>query len=323
MERFRFNPQTLSYQRVELTGRHKLFRFIAFMGLTLSIATGIMVLRDRYFQSPRSETMVAQQQQITYELNLMNRDILQYESQLKQVAFNDDHIYRVYFEVEPWSPSMRNAGVGGDNNFVWLNQHKYADLLKETYRNVGQIERKLVMQSTSFDEVIALAWNKEERIAARPAIQPVSMKDLTRFGSSFGTRYHPILKVVRRHEGIDLTAPRGTPIYATADGKVLQAGFRAGGFGRKILIDHGFGYRTLYGHCDRVLVTPGQMVKRGEVIGRVGSTGLSKSPHLHYEVHVNGRPVDPVNYYASDLSDAEYDRMIGLLSEADPSFDIN
>jgi murein DD-endopeptidase MepM/ murein hydrolase activator NlpD len=218
---------------------------------------------------------------------------------------------------------MRNAGVGGDNNFVWLNQHKYSDLLKETYRNVGQIERKLVMQSTSFDEVIDLAWTKEERMAARPAIQPVSMKDLTRFGSSFGTRYHPILKVVRPHEGIDLTAPKGTPIYATADGKVVQAGFRAGGFGKKILIDHGFGYRTLYGHCDEVMVTPGQMVKRGEVIGEVGSTGLSKSSHLHYEVHVNGRPVDPVNYYASDLSDKEYDRMIGMLSEADPSFDIN
>ena len=218
---------------------------------------------------------------------------------------------------------MRNAGVGGDNNFAWLSQHKYSDLLKETYRNVGQIERKLVMQSTSFDEVIDLAWTKEERMAARPAIQPVSMKDLTRFGSSFGMRYHPILKVVRPHEGIDLTAPKGTPIYATADGKVVQAGFRTGGFGKKILIDHGFGYRTLYGHCDRVMVTPGQMVKRGEVIGRVGSTGLSKSPHLHYEVHVNGRPVDPVNYYASDLSDAEYDRMIGMLSEADPSFDIN
>ena len=323
MERFRFNPETLSYQRVELTGRRKLFRFIAFMGLTILMATGVMIFRDRYFNSPRSENLHAQQQEIAYELNLMNRDIRQYESQLEQVAFNDDHIYRVYFEVQPWSSSYRDAGVGGDNNFAWLNQHKYSNLLKETYRNVGQIERKLVMQSTSFDEVIDLAWNKEERLAARPAIQPVSMKDLTRFGSSFGRRYHPILKVVRPHEGIDLTAPRGTPIYATADGKVLQAGFRPGGFGKKILIDHGHGYRTLYGHCDEVLVSPGQVVKRGEVIGKVGNTGLSKSPHLHYEVHVNGRPVDPVNYYASDLSDAEFDRMIIMLSEADPSFDIN
>ena len=136
-------------------------------------------------------------------------------------------------------------------------------------------------------------------------------------------RYHPILKVVRPHEGIDLSAHLGTPIYATADGKVLQAGYRAGGFGKKVLLDHGFGYRTLYGHCNEVLVKPGQEVSRGEVIARVGSTGLSKAPHLHYEVHVNGRPVDPINYYANDLSLEEYDRMIGLLSQADQSFDIN
>jgi murein DD-endopeptidase MepM/ murein hydrolase activator NlpD len=134
---------------------------------------------------------------------------------------------------------------------------------------------------------------------------------------------HPILKVVRPHEGIDLTAPRGTNVYATADGEVLQAGYRAGGFGKKVLIDHGHGYRTLYGHCDEVLVEPGQQIKRGEVIARVGSTGLSKSNHLHYEVHVNGRPVDPINYYANDLSVKEFEHMIDMLSNADPSFDIN
>jgi len=136
-------------------------------------------------------------------------------------------------------------------------------------------------------------------------------------------RFHPILKVVRPHEGIDLSARLGTPIFATADGTVLQAGYRAGGFGKKVLLDHGFGYRTLYGHCNEVLVKPGQKVKRGEVIARVGSTGLSKASHLHYEVHVHGRPVDPINYYSNDLSSEEYDRMIGLLSLADQSFDIN
>jgi murein DD-endopeptidase MepM/ murein hydrolase activator NlpD len=195
--------------------------------------------------------------------------------------------------------------------------------LVKTNLSIDQVERKLVVQSTSFDEVIEMAWTKEERLAARPAIQPISLKDLTRFGSSFGMRFHPILKVVRLHEGIDLSARLGTPIFATADGVVLQAGYRAGGFGKKVLLDHGFGYRTLYGHCNEVLVKPGQKVKRGEVIAKVGSTGLSKAPHLHYEVHVNGRPVDPINYYSNDLSSQEYDRMIRLLSMADQSFDIN
>lgn len=323
MEKFQFNPETLSYQRVQPTGRQKLFRFITFTGLTLLIGSGLLVLRDRHLQSPRSDRLTLEQLNVTYKLELLNQDIFHYENLLHQVALNDDNIYRVYFEVEPWPATYRNAGVGGSNRYNYLRQQKHADLLIETNRNIDQIERKLVVQSTSFDQVILMAANKEERLAARPAIQPISSRDLTRFGSSFGMRFHPILKVVRPHEGIDLTAPRGTNIYATADGEVIQAGYRAGGFGRKILIDHGYGYRTLYGHCDKVLVEAGQTVKRGEVIGKVGSTGLSKSPHLHYEVHINGRPVDPINYYANDLSEEEYERMIEMLSEADPSFDIN
>ncbi len=323
MERFQFCPETLAYQRVQSTGWQKLFRFLLFTGLTLLFGIVLLILRDNHLQSPRSDTLALEQLQVTYQLELLNRDMARYESLLQQVANNDDNIYRVYFEVDPWPATFRNAGVGGSNRYDYLRQQKHGDLLIKTSRNIDQIERKLVVQSTSFDQVIDMAATKEERLAARPAIQPISSRDLTRFGSSFGMRYHPILKVIRPHEGIDLTAPRGTNIYATADGKVIQAGYRAGGFGKKILIDHGFGYQTLYGHCDKVLVESGQTVKRGEVIGNVGSTGLSKSPHLHYEVHVNGRPVDPINYYANDLSKEEYERMIIMLSNADPSFDIN
>jgi hypothetical protein len=321
MERYRFNPQTLSYQRVEFSQRQKVVRFLAFFGFTLSIATGILFLRDQHMNSPRSAYLKAAQQEITYELKLMNQDLAHYDNRLGQIAFNDDHIYRVYFEVQPWP--IRSVGVGGSRRYDWLQHFKYEELLEKTYTSIDQVERKLVMQNTSYDEIIDLVWAKEEWMAARPAIQPIGLKDLTRFGSSFGTRMHPILKVIRPHEGIDLTAPRGTKIYATADGEVLQAGYRTGGFGKKVLIDHGYGYRTLYGHCDEILVEVGQEVKRGEVIARVGNSGLSQSPHLHYEVHVNGRPVNPINYYANDLSDKEYEQMIEMLSNADPSFDIN
>jgi murein DD-endopeptidase MepM/ murein hydrolase activator NlpD len=321
MERFRFNPQTLSYQRIDNSQRQKILRLLAFLGLTLSISISILFFRDGLLHSPRSAKLHAEQQEFTYELNLMNQDLAHYDDRLNQIAHNDDHIYRVYFEVQPWS--IRSVGVGGSRRYDWLQQFKYEDLLEKTYTSIDQLKRRLVMQSTSFDEIIELAWAKEEWMAARPAIQPIGMKDLIRFGSSFGKRMHPILKVVRPHEGIDLTAPRGTNIYATADGEVLQAGYRSGGFGKKVLIDHGFGYRTLYGHCDEILVQVGQEVKRGEVIARVGSTGLSKSPHLHYEVHVNGRPVNPINYYTNDLSAKEYELMIEMLSNADPSFDIN
>jgi hypothetical protein len=321
MERFRFDPQTLTYQKIELSRKQKFMRFLAFFGFTLFLSMLLLLFRDYHLKSPRTENLEAEQQMITYELGLMNQDLEIYDKTLGQVAFNDDHIYRVYFGVKPWA--IRSVGVGGSQKYSWLQSQKYAGLLEETHSNIDQIERKLVMQSTSFDEVIDLAWSKEEWLAARPAIQPISMRDLVRFGSSFGTRMHPILKVVRPHEGIDLTAHRGTNIYATADGRVVQAGYRAGGFGKKVLIDHGYGYETVYGHCDEVLVEPGQLVKRGEVIARVGSTGLSKSPHLHYEVHVNGRPVDPINYYTNDLSAKEYEHMIDMLSNADPSFDIN
>jgi hypothetical protein len=323
MDRFQFNPDTLSYQKVKVTGRQKLFRFLFFTGLTLLFGTGILVLRDQYHASPRSERLQAEQEQLVFRLELFNRDFEQYERILRDVAYNDDHIYRVYFEQDPWPATQREVGVGGAQRYANFLQGLHEQLLIRTNLNIDRVERKLVVQSTSFDQVVEMAATKEERLAARPAIQPVSSKDLIRFGSSFGMRFHPILKVVRLHEGIDLTAPRGTPIYATADGKVIQAGYRTGGFGKKILLDHGYGYRTLYGHCEEVLVQPGQEVKRGEVIGQVGSTGLSKSPHLHYEVHVNGHPVDPINYYANDLTPGEYDRMIDMLAKADPSFDIN
>ncbi len=321
MDRFSFNPHTLSYHKIEFSQRRKFKRFLTFLGLTLTFSIALLFLRDQQFHSPRTQNLEAAQQKITYELKLMNLDLTQHENRLGHMAFNDDHIYRVYFGVQPWP--IRSVGVGGSPRYDWLQQFKYEDLLVESYANIDQVERKLLMQINSHDEVIELVTTKEEWMAARPAIQPIGKKDLIRFGSSFGTRMHPILKVVRPHEGIDLTARRGTNIYATADGEILQAGYRAGGFGKKVLIDHGYGYRTVYGHCDEILVVPGQHVKRGEVVARVGSTGLSKSPHLHYEVHVNGRPVDPINYYANDLSAKEFENMIDMLSNADPSFDIN
>lgn len=292
-------------------------------GAVSLVSVGLLLLRDVYMATPRSERLAREQQEIVYGLEFMNRELDQHEQTLGNVAHNDDYIYRVYFEQEPLSPSRRTAGVGGSYRYTELDGLKYRDLLVRTHMKMDQVERKVVVQSASYDQVIKMAENKEEVMAARPAIQPISMKDLVRYGSSFGMRLHPILNIVRPHEGIDLSAPRGTPIYATADGKVLQAGYRAGGFGKKVLLDHGFGYESLYGHCSEILVEPGQEVKRGEVIALVGSTGLSKAPHLHYEVHLNGRAVDPVNYYASDLSAGEYDRMIDMLSKADPSFDIN
>ncbi len=323
MAKFYFNPETLEYQKVEISAQKKFFNFLKFSTLVILFLASTIYLSSELIQSPKFKRLVGNQQRLAYEIELLNRDIVQYDKVLEDIEYNDDHLYRVYFEVDPVSTTLRDGGTGGNNKYRYLFNKPYSDLLVPTYKNLDDITRKLVIQSKSFDDVIELANNKEQILAARPAIQPISFADLTRFGSAFGMRFHPILKCYRPHNGIDLTAPKGTNIYASADGTVVQAAYTTGGFGKKIFIDHGFGYKTLYGHCSKILVEKGQQVKRGEVIGLVGNTGLSKGAHLHYEVWVNNKPVNPINYYANDLSADEYETMINLLSKADPSFDIN
>lgn len=323
MAKYLFNPETLQYERIDNSIRSRLTGFILFTFLVSILFVTIFRITEDVVQSPKLKKMIAQREQLTYELQLLNRDMETYSEYLDRIAYNDDHLYRVFFEVDAVPNTKREAGSGGVQRYSELLNKPESDLLVSTYMNMDKISRQLVVQSKSFDEVIDLARNKEQRMAAKPSIQPVSLNEMIRFGSAFGMRMHPILKKYRPHNGIDLTAPRGTKIYATADGVVLQAQYTTGGYGKKILIDHGFGYKTLYGHCHTILVKRGQKVKRGEVIGLVGNTGLSTRSHLHYEVWVNNKPVNPINYYANDLSPAEYDRMISLLANADPSFDIH
>ncbi|MEX0981033.1 MAG: M23 family metallopeptidase [Bacteroidales bacterium] len=323
MAKFYFNPQTLQYEKIESSRRELFLGFLKFSFLVL--ATGMIIFRisEDVVQSPKLKKLIAEREQLSYELELLNRSTISYNSILDRIAYNDDHLYRVFFEVEPVPSTKREAGAGGSQKYRELMNKPESNLLIAAYSNLDKLSRQLVVQSKSFDDVIEFARTKEQRMAAKPSIQPVSLSDLVRFGSAYGMRMHPILKTIRPHNGIDLTAPAGTNIYATADGVVLQARYTTGGYGKKILIDHGFGYKTLYGHCEKILVEPGQKVKRGEVIGLVGNTGLSVRPHLHYEVWINNKAVNPINYYANDLSPQEYDKMISLLSTIDPSFDIN
>ncbi len=322
-EKFQYNPDTLQFERVNPSVRARLRKSLPLFLLTLTFFTGLFVLWNDYLDPPSIKILNEKQADLMLKFELLNVNLSRTEAVLGDIQYNDDNIYRTYFEVDPIPESKRNAGFGGNEKSTFPTVNRYAGELADLDRKLEVLERKLVIQSKSFDEVIDMARTKEKRLAARPAIQPVSITDLVRFGSPFGLRMHPILKVRKMHEGIDLTAPRGTKVFATADGTVLQAALTGGGYGNKILIDHGFGYRTLYGHLSKILVEAGQLVKRGDVIGLVGSTGLSVSPHLHYEVIVNGRKVNPVNYYANDLSAEEYDKMIELLSDADPGFDIN
>lgn len=323
MAKFYFNKSTLQYDRIEPSAKGRHLSIVLFGLFVFAAFFAFFKISEDVIQSPKLKRLVSQKQELVHDIQMLNRSVKVTGEALNRIAWNDDQLYRVFFEVDPIPSTKREAGTGGSQQYNTLKNKPFSELLIETNMLIDEASRQLVIQSKSFDDIITLSKTKEERMAAKPSIQPVSLKDLTRFGSKFGMRMHPILNKIRPHNGIDLTAPYGTKIYATADGVVLQARYTTGGYGKKIFINHGYGYKTLYGHCSKLLVEPGQKVKRGEVIGLVGNTGLSISPHLHYEVWVNNKPVNPINYYANDLSSEEYELMINLLSKADPSFDIN
>ncbi len=322
-EKFLYNPDTLQFERVTLTFRQRFLKSLPFILLSGAFFGLMFTAWNSRLETPSIKELYENQSGILLKLNLLKANLIGLENTIEDIRYNDDNIYRTYFEVDPLPESKRNAGFGGNENGKRYNTSAYSPQVAMIDQQLDILAKKLVIQSKSYDEVIEMAKTKEKRLAARPGIQPISIKDFIRFGSPFGMRMHPILKVRKMHEGIDLTAPRGTKIFATADGIVTQAALTGGGYGNKIVIDHGFGYQTLYGHLYKILVEPGQKVNRGDVIGLVGSTGLSVCPHLHYEVIINGRKVNPINYYTNDLTAAEYDHMIELLSDADPGFDIN
>lgn len=321
--KYKLNPETLLFERIKYSFRQKFLRGASFFISVLLFASFIMFYKHDFIQSPKLSNLNQDQSRLELQLKILLGEVGRMEKIISDINYNDDHIYRTYFEVDPLPYSLREAGFGGNVGVNFFAPARYSGTLEEINKSLDILAKKSFVQLQSFDEVIEMARTKEKRLAARPAIQPVSIKELTRFGSPFGVRFHPILKAVRMHEGIDLTCPKGTKVFATADGIVLEAGYSPGGFGIRIFLDHGYGYKTTYGHLEKVLVKKGQQVKRGDVIGTVGSTGLSLRPHLHYEVMVNGKNVNPIHYYTNDLSSEEYDKMISLLNNADPGFDIN
>jgi murein DD-endopeptidase MepM/ murein hydrolase activator NlpD len=222
----------------------------------------------------------------------------------------DDNIYRVIFESEPIPSAVRQAGFGGANRYAKLEGYQNSNILIATSEKLDKITSQLVVQSKSFDEVFEMSKNKAKFLSSMPAIQPMSNKDLRRLSSFFGYRMDPFYKVMKHHEGVDFSAPVGTDIYATGDGVVVDINLSKRGYGNNVKIDHGFGYHTFYAHCSKILVKRGQQIKRGQIIAKVGNTGKSTAPHLHYEVHKNNRPIDPINYFFSDITPEEYELML-------------
>ena len=320
--RYQYNESTLSYEKVKVSAGQRLIRGLIFLMAALFFAGGIYILFETVYDSPKDRQLKAENQELLIQLELLSKRTDQMSVILADLENRDDNIYRAVFEVEPIPDNLRRAGIGGVNRYKNLEKFKgSADIVLSTTKKLDRLAKQLYIQSKSFDEIFSLAKQKEEMLASIPAIQPVSNKDLTRMASGFGMRIDPHYKTPAFHEGMDFTSPTGTPIYATGNGKVVRADRRARGFGNHVRIDHGFGYLTLYAHMSKIAVKPGQEVSRGEIIGYVGNTGKSSGPHLHYEVHKNGRPVNPINFYFSDLTPEEYDMMIQLASQENQSFD--
>jgi len=319
--RYKFNSESLSFDRITLGFRDIILRFLAYFVGSVLLALIYWLILAAFFDSPKEKALKREIEQLSIQYELMNKEMDNVDIILGHLKETDDNLYRTIFEAEPIPASLREGGIGGVNRYKELEGYDNSRIVVETARKLDKIRKKVYVQSKSFNDLINLAEEKEDMLNSIPAIQPISNKDLTRTASGWGLRIHPIYKIVKFHYGMDFTAPTGTDIYVTGDGTVESLIKSKRGYGNHIIINHGFGYKTIYAHLDRFNVRVGQRVSRGDVIGFVGSTGASVAPHLHYEVELNGTKVDPSNYYFNDLSPEEYERMIEIASRSGQSFD--
>ncbi|MFN2314881.1 MAG: M23 family metallopeptidase, partial [Bacteroidales bacterium] len=307
--------------RIKLGIRQTFLRLFGYFVASLFLAGIYGFIFAFVFDSPQEKALKREIEQLTLQYELMNREMENVEKVLGHLQETDDNLYRTIFETEPVPSSFREGGIGGVNRYGDLDGFSNSELVIQTAMRLDKIRKKIYVQSESFDELIAYASEKEEMLGSIPAIQPLSNKDLKRTASGFGFRIHPIYKISKFHSGMDFTAPTGTEVYSTGNGVIKTVKSARRELGNHIIVDHGFGYQTVYAHLDKFNVRVGQKVKRGDVIGYVGSTGLSTAPHLHYEVLVNGRHVDPALYYFNDLTPEEYDRMLEISSKSGQTFD--
>lgn len=315
--KYRFNPDSLSYDRIEISIKKRIIKIFPLLGASIIMAFLLYFFVFGYLiDSPKEKKLINENSKLLLQYEILSKKLDQIEQVLSDIQYRDDNLYRTIFEAEPISNTVRNAGFGGANRYEGLEGFDNSDLIINTTKKLDRITKKLYIQSKSYDEVVNLAKNKEQRLKSLPAIQPILNKELTRISSYFGMRFDPVYKGTKKHhDGIDFTAPVGTNIFSTGDGVVEEIEYSRRGYGNHVIINHGFGYKTLYAHLHKINVKPGQKVKRGEIIGEVGNTGKSVGPHLHYEVHKNGRAVDPINFFYLDLSPEEYDKMIEYASQ--------
>jgi len=318
--KFHFNPDTLSYEPIIHSFAHKLKQILLHLFSGISLGALFFFVFVSTIDSPEEKQLGLEKSRMQAQYKVLDRQFEEAQKVLNDLQQLDDNLYRVVFQAEPIPLEVRRSSAPNTQYYEQLLNMTNSEIVVASTKKMNEIRKQIYIQSKSYDELVNLSKNKEAMLECIPAIQPVLNKDLTRMASGFGWRIDPVYRTRRFHAGMDFTAPIGTDIFATGNGSVVSAGWKQG-YGNCVEINHGYGYLTLYGHMSSIKVRVGQKVKRGDVIGLVGSTGKSTGPHLHYEVHLRGQIMNPQNYYFLDLSPAEYDRMVQMSNNSGQMFD--
>jgi murein DD-endopeptidase MepM/ murein hydrolase activator NlpD len=319
--KYYYNTHTLRYEKLVTPLRVRLLRLFGFIAGSLVFATIMVAIAFYYIESPKEILLRQENEGLKDNYTVLQKRADDLQKQMQELENRDNKVYRAIFEATPIPDSARLKEMQKSKEIELVQGMSESELVKSLTGQLNTLSLQVAYQNKSYNDIDGMIKDKQKLLAAIPAIQPVSNKDLRHIASGYGYRVDPVYKITKFHAGLDFAATQGTPIYATADGNVKEASYDAGGFGNHVVINHGYSYETLYGHMVRIKVHVGQQIKRGEVIGWVGSTGKSTGPHCHYEVHKGGQPVDPVYFFYNDLTPEQYDQVLKLSKAANQSFD--
>ena len=319
--KYYYNTHTLRFEKLEKPLRVRLLQVFGFIAASMVTGVVIFAIAFQYIDSPKEKILRQQNDDLKEGYAVIEERLKQLELKMGEITNRDNTVYRSIFEADPVADSARIKDMEQKKEVQLVQRMGSSELVHAIVDQLNNMSLRMAYQNKSFNDLIDMVNNKTKLLAAIPAIQPINNKQLSRIASGFGYRIDPIYKTRKAHLGLDFASPSGTPIYATADGIIKFAGFSTNGYGNHVIINHGFGYETLYGHMVRVSAAQGQQVKRGQVIGYVGSTGKSTGPHLHYEVHKSGVQVDPINFFYNDLTPAQFDRLLKMAAANNQSLD--
>ncbi|HTB52135.1 MAG TPA: M23 family metallopeptidase [Ferruginibacter sp.] len=307
-----YNTNTLRYEKLVTPLQVKLLRVFGFISTALVSSAIIITVYNRFIPKPADLAMGSKYTAMKDNYAALNDKVVTLQQQMSVLENRDNQVYRSIFEANPMPDSARAQLIEQKKEIDKVNIIGDDTIADEVAKTLNNLTARVTFQLNSYIEIEKLIKNQDIKLACIPAIQPVSNKDLTRIASGFGMRIDPVYGTPKMHKGLDFAAPIGTPIYATANGTIAEAGYNEGGYGNHVVINHGYGYETIYGHMVKVKVHAGERVTRGEIIGWVGSTGKSTGPHCHYEIHINGEAVDPVYFFYNDLNADQYDQLLKI-----------